>query len=380
MPVPESIVALWEPGYTQVYFLIGDKQVGSVTTLAGSHLVFKTQRAMDVDRLLLIGGTRSRWAERTSDGSFAWASTGYVIAGRLPEDLGEDWEGWPRPIRCLVDLLGAADSRARTNWVNIFPAALGYPSNDERIVIGVPGPGAWTAVICQDGGGGELLVTANAIREESIPLELPTFSVRRGDYVARFDDSRVTPVVGGMANVQMLADVGWSGWRNALRPGSESTLIDVRVPALNMAGTTWFWSAGWETQHVDGRKLTTSEWIVSRSVQPGCTLEVRTVDAQGRPVADASVVLQDTTGNDVPAAWSRPANNDELKLWWWGKSSPVGLSKAHGLPVELVTSLRVSAEGWKTAVVEAPWRVAHPTAGPESSLSRWLEVVLEQDE
>jgi hypothetical protein len=346
--LPPAIAALWEPQLTELHY---------------------TTRGAEIDRLLLIGGSHCRWAQRTSAGKFAWDSTGYVLAGRIPQDLPSEWDGWQRPLSCYIDMLGPADAEPSPRVGQLYPRLVSYLSKDERFVIGVPGPGRWTAIVNQSGGPAELLATLEAVPDGSLPATLPVATVQSYNCRVRLDITGVPKA----AEAECLSEAGWSG-SVSLAPVSDSydRQVEFQVQALNSATISWLWHSGWEVQRVDGRAFTSYEQVIERKVQPESALRVRVVDAPGGPIAEASVMLLDASGNRVPAGWGPDVAPDQARLFWWGKTDAEGVVYAHGVPTGLELTVRASAGGFQSASMNLP-RGEPPGPGEEASR---LEITL----
>jgi hypothetical protein len=356
--LPPAIVALWEPTLTHVVCFAGDERVAMADAQVGSRITVSTPRAGEIDRLLLIGGAHCRWAWRGVNGSFTWDESGHVIAWRLPPDLGPAYAGWARPLQCWVDMLGPADGQAPSGVAALYPTMSMYHVVDERFVIGVPGPGRWTATFNGDGGGADLLVTCEAMTEAAVPRELPVAEVRTFHCRVRFE------LTGSLAEDQLPMNVEkLSGPRSTstfLSAQDEGT-FELALSPHDMQETMWIWRSGWEVQRIDGRELTALDSVIVREVRPSQTLRVLVRDAAGTPVPQASVEWRDRDGQRIPAVWAGSSSPEGGKFFWWGSTGPDGVARSEGAPPQHAHALHAVAKGLQHSSVVIDW-----TAGAES--------------
>lgn len=391
VPVPDAVADLWPGGTPTVVAFAGDQAVHQAARYEAGGIRLTGELAAEIDRLLVQAWAHCRWARRGDDGAFRWDTSGWVLAGRLPDDLGPSWQGWPRPLGGFLDVLGPVGGTIPRELAEQFPWLSDGYTETEQFVIGVPGPGTWALVLYVGGGGHELLLTVEALREKDVPDALPVVaSVRRGGRRIRFDVSALPAGDETTSTIEILAEVGWGG-RSTVRwidvdgaPRLEVPHhIEVSHRQTNLLGRTWYWRPGWTPQLVDGPALDPDGWVVERTVTPGDrSLLVRVADPDDVPLFEARVQLVDAEGHDVPAVWGRPDDPDRAGFAWGGSTDVAGMALAGDIPPLSSLRLRVRHDGHRERLVALPEASAPGEGGRRTgdpARPSVLDVILDPD-
>ncbi|HEX5010220.1 MAG TPA: hypothetical protein VFY71_07450 [Planctomycetota bacterium] len=323
--LPASIAKLWEPELTHINYFAGSELLGGTDAIVDGSFTIESPRAKEIDRLLLLGGSRARWARRGTGDAFLWDDSGYVVAGRLPPDLGPNFHDAVRPLNCWIDMLGPADGAVPDGVASLYPATRMDDTWDESFLVGVPGPGRWTVIVHVSGGLGDLLVTCPAMREGEVPARLPAVEAVAFRCMVRFDLTSLPAAEREPRDAECLASTRSGASRNGTQQLMRSEAggpSHWSAEADDLVSILWIWRPGWEVQRVDGSEFTTPATVVDRTVLPAKALNVEVRLETGEPAVDASVKLSNASGSPVPAAGCSGSDSSAARLWWGGHTGP----------------------------------------------------------
>jgi hypothetical protein len=322
--------------------------VGADGTLAeglddGTRVAFSLPEGQDADRVLLIGGASARWARRGENGAWTWDSTGWVVAGRLPEALRGAY----------VDVLRALDGQVAPPADALFPTFSDVES-DVDFVLGVPAPGRYELVFDAERGARRALATCEALPEAGLERDkLPSVGARPADLRLALTPPEPLPARGALPAVLGREQYPRTVLDGPLAAERAGKTLSVRVPARVLAGRLWIWSPGWRVLLVEGADFSEEETTVARKLEAGRKLVVHVRDAAGAPVGIACVELQDADERQIVAAFDPRGDQSAARLDVAGRAGPGGDITVFGLePSALTVVAGRCAAGQEPGVAE----------------------------
>jgi hypothetical protein len=345
VPMPEAIAALWRPDEAQAFAYAGGVRVGvadSVTTAA----VFGTAQRDAVDKVLVLGGPHARWARRQEDGTWAWDSSGWVLAGRAPEPFRQSY----------VDVLGPLEGQLPAEGAECYPT-FGTEESDEQgaFILGVPAPGLWQLILDAHTGPDRALASWQATQDSDLdPARLPLVSARPWMGEVSLDLAEGVPPSPREREVEVFVAAGASALRCSQLLRGQQGAWTLALPPQILGGRAWVWHPGWEVFVIEGTALRDVKDRPRITVRAGRTLVVRVTHATGKAASAIVVRLRNARNEVLPLPWGAVGDEAHARIQESGKTAADGTLSAFGLWTDVPLQLEV-VPGGGAAPVTVPW-------------------------